>query len=111
MPSIMGYRRGGFITGRIFRRRAGLGKILEPAAGIGNFFSVMPKEMFENSTLSMVEIDTVSSMIAQKLHPNAAIYNMPFQESDFLHDSYDLIISNVPFGDYKVFDRDLGGEE
>jgi len=87
------------------------GKILEPAAGIGNFFSVMPKEMFENSTLSMVEIDTVSSMIAQKLHPNAAVYNMPFQESNFLHDSYDLIISNVPFGDYKVFDRDLGGEE
>jgi len=87
------------------------GKILEPAAGIGNFFSVMPKEMFENSTLSMVEIDTVSSMIAQKLHPNAAIYNKPFQEANFLRESYDLIVSNVPFGDYKVFDRDLGGEE
>lgn len=78
------------------------GNILEPAVGSGRFFESMPEDMKSNSNLVGIELDSISSKIAAYAHPEAQILNKGFEESGFANDSFDLAISNVPFGDYKI---------
>ncbi|HBF78249.1 MULTISPECIES: helicase-related protein [Clostridium] len=82
------------------------GDILEPACGIGNFFGAMPMIMRSNSTLKGVEIDTLSGEIAKQLYQNADIEINPFEESLTYPNYYDLVVGNVPFGNYGVFDKE-----
>lgn len=58
--------------------------------------------MKSNSNLVGIELDSISSKIAAYAHPEAQILNKGFEESGFANDSFDLAISNVPFGDYKI---------
>ena len=79
------------------------GSILEPACGVGNFFGLLPESMAQ-SRLFGVELDSVSGRIARQLYPNADIKVTGFEKTDN-RDFYDLVIGNVPFGSYKVADR------
>lgn len=79
------------------------GKILEPAMGIGNFFHALPEEM-RGSQLYGVEIDSISGRIAQYLHPSANIQVTGFEKTEFSDNSFDVIVGNVPFGDFKIYD-------
>ena len=79
------------------------GSVLEPACGVGNFFGLLPESM-QASRLFGVELDSISGRIAQKLYPNADIRVTGFEKTD-ARDFYDLVIGNVPFGSYKVVDR------
>ncbi|CAL7907996.1 Helicase [Fusobacterium necrophorum subsp. funduliforme] len=81
------------------------GKILEPSCGIGNFLGNLPEEL-ENSTLYGVELDSLSGRIAQKLYPNSNIQIKGFEETNFSNNSFDVAVGNVPFGDFKVLDRE-----
>lgn len=81
------------------------GNILEPAMGIGNFFGVMPKNMQEESSLYGIELDSISARIASQLYPKADIKNMGFEETDIADNSMDIVIGNVPFGQYSVNDK------
>ena len=88
-------------------KRFGVGannRILEPALGTGNFFGFMPKEISENARLYGVELDTLTGKIASKLYPNANIQIKGYEQTSFTNDSFDLVVSNVPFGAYSVFD-------
>ncbi|MGH7991820.1 MAG: methyltransferase domain-containing protein, partial [Limisphaerales bacterium] len=76
------------------------GKILEPACGIGHFIGVMPDELLRRSSITGIEIDPLSAHIAKKLYPAADIRTEPFEKSKLADESFDLAISNVPFGDY-----------
>jgi hypothetical protein len=49
------------------------GRILEPAAGIGHFFGLMPKETSARSRLTAIELDPLTASIARKLYPDADI--------------------------------------
>lgn len=80
------------------------GKILEPSAGIGHFFGLMPEAMRSQSTLTGIEIDPLTARIARALYPDASIRQQGFEQSQLPDGSFDLVISNVPFGNYKVFD-------
>lgn len=80
------------------------GRVLEPSCGVGKFFGMMPKEMYDCSMLYGVEIDEISAQIAQQLYPKAKIINKGFEEAALFSDYYDLVITNVPFGAYKVND-------
>ncbi|MGH7975424.1 MAG: methyltransferase domain-containing protein, partial [Limisphaerales bacterium] len=80
------------------------GKILEPACGIGHFIGVMPDELLRRSSITGIEIDPLSAHIAKKLYPAADIRTEPFEKSKLADESFDLAISNVPFGDYRVHD-------
>ena len=80
------------------------GQVLEPACGIGHFIGLMPEEMLRQSTITGVEIDSLTARIAKALYPDADIREQPFEKSKFADDSFDLAISNVPFGDYPVHD-------
>ena len=81
------------------------GKILEPAMGIGNFFGAMPENM-RNSELYGVELDSLTGRIAKQLYPDADIQIKGFEKTRFENDSFDAVVGNVPFGDYKVDDKD-----
>lgn len=79
------------------------GKILEPAAGIGNFYHGMP-EKFRSSELHAVEVDTISGKIAQYLHPSAKVQIKGFEKTEYEDNTFDVIIGNVPFGDLRIYD-------
>ena len=81
------------------------GKILEPAMGIGNFFGAMPEKM-RGSELHGVELDSLTGRIAQQLYPGADIQIKGFEKTKFANDSFDVVVGNVPFGDYKLSDKD-----
>lgn len=79
------------------------GNILEPAMGIGNFFSLLP-DKWQDSKLYGVELDSISGRIAKQLYPNANIQICGFERTNFQNDFFDVAIGNVPFGQYKVSD-------
>jgi adenine-specific DNA methylase len=64
----------------------------------------MPEEMSARSTLTGIEIDPLSAAIARKLCPDADIRAEGFEAASLADDAFDLAISNVPFGDYKLHD-------
>jgi N12 class adenine-specific DNA methylase len=80
------------------------GNILEPACGIGHFIGLMPEEMLRQSTITGIEIDPLTTRIAKALYPGAGIREQPFEKSKLPDESFDLAVSNVPFGDYRVHD-------
>ena len=80
------------------------GQILEPASGIGHFIGLMPEEMLRHSTITGIEIDPLTARIAKALYPDTDIREQPFEKSKLTDESFDLAISNVPFGDYTVHD-------
>jgi len=80
------------------------GQVLEPACGIGHFIGLMPDEMLRQSTVTGIEIDPLTARIAKALYPDADIREQPFEKSKLADESFDLAISNVPFGDYTVHD-------
>ncbi|CYY44031.1 SNF2 family protein [Streptococcus suis] len=81
------------------------GKILDPSMGIGNFFAAMPKHLREKSELYGVELDTITGAIAKHLHPNSRIEIKGFETVVFNDNSFDLVISNVPFANLRIADN------
>ena len=79
------------------------GNVLEPSMGIGNFFGSMPTQM-QGSRLYGVELDEISGRIAKQLYQNANISITGFENTTYPDNFFDVVIGNVPFGDYKVFD-------
>ena len=80
------------------------GNVLEPAMGIGNFFGMLPENMQE-SRLYGVELDGITGRIAKQLYPKANIKISGFEKTDYPNDFFDVAVGNVPFGQYKVADR------
>ncbi|SKC77858.1 helicase-related protein [Maledivibacter halophilus] len=79
------------------------GSILEPSMGIGNFFSHIPKNM--DLKLYGVELDDLSGRIAKQLYQNAHIKISGYENANLKDNFYDVAIGNIPFGNYKVYDR------
>ena len=79
------------------------GNVLEPSCGVGNFFGVMPDSL-RDSRLYGVELDSLTGRIARQLYPEADITISGFEKTD-RKDFYDLAVGNVPFGSYKLQDR------
>ena len=79
---------------------------LEPSAGIGGF---LPVAM--NSTKSYAfEKDTLTGIILSLLNDDTETYTAGFEsigEQRLEHTSFDVIASNIPFGNFRVFDADL----
>ena len=84
----------------------GNNRILEPAMGTGDFFGFMSQEIADGAKLYGVELDRVTGKIATKLYPQAKIQIKGFEETSFADNSFDLMVTNVPFGGYTVFDPD-----
>ncbi|HFU6735274.1 TPA: helicase-related protein [Streptococcus agalactiae] len=93
----------------IYKTLAGMGfkqgNILEPSMGVGNFIGNIPDEM-NKSKFYGVELDSVSGRIGKLLYPESDIQIKGFEETSFSNNFFDVAIGNVPFGEYKVNDRE-----
>ncbi|MDX6187812.1 N-6 DNA methylase [Flavobacterium sp. Fl-318] len=78
-------------------------RFLEPSAGTGSFI-----EAFKNNTTSHIaayEKELLTGKIVKQLYPDNSIRITGFEEiPDKEKDSYDVIASNIPFGDTSIFD-------
>ena len=83
-----------------FRR----GNILEPSCGVGNFMGMLPESM-EASSMYGVELDSVTGRIARQLYQKNTIAVQGFEDTEFPDNFFDVVIGNVPFGAFKVVDR------
>ena len=79
------------------------GNILEPSCGTGNFFGLLPESM-QNSKLHGVEIDSLTGRIAKQLYQKANIAIGGFEKTNLPDDHFDVVLSNVPFGEIRVND-------
>lgn len=86
-------------------RESGLNidKFLEPSAGIGSFIQSFSENQKANVTA--YEKDLLTGKILKQLYPQSNIRIAGFEEiPEKEQNSYDLVASNIPFGDTSVFD-------
>ena len=79
------------------------GNILEPSCGTGNFFGLLPESM-AGSKLFGVEIDPLTGAIARQLYQKANIAIEGFEDTKLPDSHFDVVLGNVPFGEFKVDD-------
>lgn len=83
-------------------------RILDASAGMGYFRLFAPEEV-QQAKWSMIDIDPVVSEISSIIHddPEVTFYKgRGFQDVSLPENYFDLCISNVPFGSYKVTDSE-----
>lgn len=81
------------------------GNILEPSMGTGRFLGNLPENM-QKSKFYGIELDSISGRIASKLYPNSNIQIKGFEETRFSNNLFDVAVGNVPFGEFKINDRE-----
>jgi N12 class adenine-specific DNA methylase len=84
------------------------GKVLDPSFGIGHFVGGMPDGIYDNSEITAVECDLISVKIARILYPEVTLHSGKYEDKSL--GQFDLIVSNIPFGDYPVFDEKFLGK-
>ena len=77
--------------------------VLEPSMGSGNFFGLQPDSLLP-ARRTGVELDKITGAIAKALYPDSNVQVTGFEKIALPHDFFDLAISNVPFGNYGVYD-------
>lgn len=82
------------------------GRILEPSAGVGHFIGAMPRILVDRSSVTAVEIDSLSGRMLNALYaPHGVDVRIaPFEKTSLPDQWFDLVIGNVPFGKYKAAD-------
>lgn len=86
-------------------RESGLNidKFLEPSAGVGSFIQSFSENQKANVTA--YEKDLLTGKILKQLYPQSNICISGFEEiPEKEQNSYDVVASNIPFGDTSVFD-------
>lgn len=84
-------------------------RCLDPSAGMGAFSETFAGRC---GAVDAMEKDLLTARISQALHPygqgNIIVQNQPFEAIAPLEDKdkYDLVTSNIPFGDFMVYDRE-----
>ncbi|MDV3871457.1 DNA methylase [Elizabethkingia anophelis] len=78
-------------------------KFLEPSAGIGSFIQSFSEN--QKASVTAYEKDLLTGKILKQLYPESNIRVSGFEEiPEKEQNSYDVIASNIPFGDTSVFD-------
>ena len=80
-------------------------RILEPAAGVGRFLGLQPTDIAARSARTAIELDTLTARMLKALYPRVAVHSIGFQDAPLRDNSFDVAVSNVPFGDFPVVDR------
>ncbi|MBL6452157.1 MAG: N-6 DNA methylase [Porphyromonas sp.] len=86
-----------------------LKRCLDPSSGMGAFAETFAKQ---TGIVDALEKDLLTARISQALHPygegNIFVRNEPFEAIALLEETekYDLVTSNIPFGDFMVYDRE-----
>lgn len=85
-------------------------RVLEPSAGIGHFLGAMPESLMDGTLRTGIELEKLTADIATALYPGSTIINKGYQEARLPKGHFDIVISNVPFGDYGVTDPSFKGK-
>ena len=80
------------------------GRVLEPALGVGHFIGLCPDEVVSATTWTGIELDPTTGRIAQLLYPESDIRIGGFEDATLPDGGFDLVLGNVPFGTYPVWD-------
>lgn len=79
--------------------------ILEPGCGVGNFIGTIPGYIeSRDPNIVGVEIDGITADIAAAIYPEVAIKKTPLESAELPEDHFDIVIGNVPFGDFATTD-------
>ena len=80
-------------------------RILDPSAGMGEFIRSFDGIAAEGHTTFGFEKDILTGQMLSALHPENKIRIRGFEEIESkLNGSFDVVSSNIPFGDVAVFD-------
>lgn len=85
------------------------GSLLDPSMGSGIFEGTMEQDVAQRTMIYGVEKDWLTGQIAKLLYPDGDIKVMGFEEANVPMDAYDVVESNIPFGDFKVTDTSWKG--
>jgi N12 class adenine-specific DNA methylase len=78
-------------------------KFLEPSAGIGSFIKSFADR--DSPQVTAYEKDLLTGKILKQLYPDSSVRINGFEEiPEREQNSYDVVASNIPFGDTSVFD-------
>lgn len=72
------------------------GKVLEPAAGTGNFIGLMPAQMRRNSRITAIELDPLTAQIGAHLYPSSTFINRGLQDVAIPSAYFDACVANPP---------------
>lgn len=79
------------------------GRLLEPSAGIGHFLGLQPGSSAAHTTRTAIELDGLTGRILKQLYQKADVRIQGFEKLQNPSD-FDVVVGNVPFGEYKVHD-------
>lgn len=80
-------------------------RVLEPSVGMGVFIGLEPEAVRGRTAWTAVELEPQTATMAGQVYGDARVINSGFEKLDVPDDSYDLVISNVPFGSYRIYER------
>lgn len=73
------------------------GQMLEPGMGIGLFAGLMPDGVFNNTTYTGIEFDTITGAIAKHLYPASNVIIGDYTRTNLPPNYFDAAIGNPPF--------------
>lgn len=79
--------------------------MLEPSAGSGRFVDAFINH-FPDAEVTAVELDVVTALILKAKYINnekVKIINSGFEKVDFAKQKFDIVASNIPFGNFPVY--------
>ena len=85
--------------------------VLEPSAGAGRFLGLQPPEMARKSRRVAVELDSLTGNIARHAYPDTQVHVAGYEQVHIPDNYVDIAISNVPFGNYPVYDEEYADKD
>lgn len=82
------------------------GEVLDPSTGTGRFIGNLPKNLKDKTNFTAIELDSITGKIAKYLYPNQNVNISGYEDFSVSDNSFDVAITNVPFGNFKVFDNE-----
>jgi N12 class adenine-specific DNA methylase len=85
--------------------------VLDPSAGIGHFRSLEPEALRQKTHWLEVELEALTAGILAQLHPEedgrSQVFAGGFEKAPVSNGQFDLVTSNIPFGNYPVIDSQI----
>lgn len=85
---------------------------LDPSAGTGIFPQAFAQGGLAIGSAQLIEKDPATALVLKALYPQYTVENKGFEESGRkLNDRFDLVASNIPFGNVAIWDEALANSK
>lgn len=81
------------------------GSMLDPSMGNGIFEGTMSKGVQQRTMIHGIELDWLTGQLARHLYPDANVLVTGYEDAGTADNAYDIVISNIPFGQFGVTDK------